>query len=441
MKFMDEHPDAGATGVRMINGKGKLLPESKRALPDLKTAFFKISGLSFIFPKSGLFNKYYLGNLDSLKTTQADIIAGAFMFLRREAVLKTGPLDENFFMYGEDIDYSYRLMKAGFKNYYYPEIKIIHYKGESTKKENLNVLVNFYNAMIIFVRKHFNNSNLKAMMLPIQIAIFFRAGLSLLLRFIKRIILPISDGIIIYLIFTMMSTLWGAHKFGSGFQYPDTFTGIIIPVYSLIMLVAITMFSGYKIPSKTLNALKGTLSGTIFILIVYALLPMNLRFSRAIIIFGGLLSMVAIPLWRLIISLIFPLIADNPFEKTKKTVIVSDAEGYKRVTELMSSTGIRNRIAGRVSIDPQDLDEEVLGNIDQLREVLRVNRIREVIFTTGKLNASQIIDSMHLISKKNVSIKIASAGENYILGSGFVRSLEDVLPFRKPSFRIRSKSR
>jgi GT2 family glycosyltransferase len=302
ISFMDGHPEAGATGVRMINGKGKLLPESKRALPTPKTAFFKITGLSYIFPKSGLFSKYYLADLDSMKTTQVDIISGAFMFLRSEVVPGTGLFDESFFMYGEDIDYSYRLLKQGFKNYYYPEVMIIHYKGESTKKESPDVLVNFYKAMIIFVRKHFNNGNLKALILPIHVAIFFRAGLSLFKQFFKRLFLPVSG----------------------------------------------SLFAGEG-----------------------------------------------------------------------KTVIISDAGRYQRVKELMASAGIRCRILGRVTIDRNDLDEEVLGSIDQIREVVRAGRIKQIVFSAGQLSTNQIIESLHLVSDMNISMKLASEGEKYITGSGF----------------------
>ena len=212
------------------------------------------------------------------------------MFLRREAVLKTGFLDETFFMYGEDVDYSYRLQKEGYYNYYFPEIKIIHYKGESTKKENLNVLINFYKAMIIFVRKHFANGSLKAFTLLIQVAIFFRAGLSLFIRFIKKIFFPLTDGILIYLIFRLATSFWAAYKYGEGYRYPDTFIENIIPAYTIIIIISIFSLSGYKIPVKSVSAVKGVITGTILILIVYALLPLNLRFSRAIIITGGLFS-------------------------------------------------------------------------------------------------------------------------------------------------------
>jgi GT2 family glycosyltransferase len=136
--FMNEHRDAGSVGVKMIDGKGKYLRESKRALPTPKVAFFKIFGFTSIFPESQKFNKYYMGYLDKDETNSVEILTGAFMFIRKEALDKAGLLDESFFMYGEDIDLSYRLITSGFKNYYYPDVTIIHYKGQSTKKGNIN---------------------------------------------------------------------------------------------------------------------------------------------------------------------------------------------------------------------------------------------------------------------------------------------------------------
>ncbi len=420
--FMDDHPDAGAAGVRMIDGKGKILPESKRALPTPGTAFFKAFGLSYIFPRSRLFNRYYLGHLDTLTTTRADVISGAFMLLRHEAVTKTGLLDEDFFMYGEDIDYSYRLKKAGFNNYYYPDIKIIHYKGESTKRENLNALVYFYKAMRIFVKKHYSNGSLRAFTAVIQIAIFMRAGISVFNRIMARIFLPLSDGIVVYIIFRLAASLWENYKFGPGFAYPGIFTEIVLPVYSLIILISIAVVSGFKLPAKIIDSVKGILAGTIIILICYALLPLNLRFSRAVIIIGGFFSLLVIPVFRLLISLFIHSIAENPLSETRKTVIVSDAAGFIRVKDLMKSSGVRNKIAGRISINPDDMKKEVLGTLDQIREVIRINRIKEVIFTTRDMNASQIIDSMHLISDLNITVRIASHGEEYLLGSRFVKT-------------------
>ena len=188
--FMEDHPDAGAVGVRMIDGLGRFLPESKRGIPYPATAFCKMTGLSYLFPKSKRFNKYNLGYLDESKTNKADVISGAFMFLRKEAVLKTGLLDEDFFMYGEDIDYSYRLLKAGFSNYYFPGTTITHFKGQSTSKTDIKVSIAFYKAMLIFVHKHLKDGNSNIFILLIKIVIFFRASLSVIKRILLTNIIP-----------------------------------------------------------------------------------------------------------------------------------------------------------------------------------------------------------------------------------------------------------
>jgi GT2 family glycosyltransferase len=437
ISFMDNHPEAGAAGVRMIDGKGRFLPESKRAIPTPVTAFFKISGLSRLFPHSGLFNKYYLGNLDNNITTPAEVISGAFMFIRHEALLKTGLLDEDYFMYGEDIDYSYRLIRLGYINYYYPGTKIIHYKGESTKKEQLNVLLNFYSAMLIFVRKHFNSGTHKWYIFLVQTAIFFRAGLSMLKRVIKYLFLPISDGLLVWIIFRLAAEVWENYRFGPGYNYPGAFTGVIVPVYVIIIILSIALFSGYRKPSGIGRTLKGICTGILVILVFYALLPLDIRFSRAVIIIGGLISIPAVALLRMFLSIVLPEFADNPFKKERKTVIVSDPEGYKGVKELLELNSREYVISGRVSISPDDISEEVLGNLQQLKEVVRINKIKEVIFASRNLNSSVIIGSIHSLADSNVSIKIASSDEKYILGSRYVNPNEYVISLDRTTFRNR----
>jgi len=182
ISFMLEHIDAGAIGVRMVNGEGRFLPESKRALPDLKTAFFKTFGLSYFFPSSPILNRYYLSQIDSFETSPAEVISGAFMFLRREALGKTGFLDEDFFMYGEDIDLSYRLLQIGYSNYYYPGTQIIHYKGKSTSRKNFKDIRYFYKAMRIYVRKRISERNFNILHYIIIPAIYIRESLAFLNR-------------------------------------------------------------------------------------------------------------------------------------------------------------------------------------------------------------------------------------------------------------------
>jgi GT2 family glycosyltransferase len=158
IKFMDAHEDAGGLGVKMVDGKGKFLPESKRGLPTPAVAFYKIFGLSKLFPKSKIFGQYHLTYLNNDEIHEVDVLSGAFMLIRKPLLDKIGGLDESYFMYGEDIDLSYRITKEGYKNYYFPKTRIIHYKGESTKKSSINYVLVFYQAMIIFHRTTLNEN-------------------------------------------------------------------------------------------------------------------------------------------------------------------------------------------------------------------------------------------------------------------------------------------
>ena len=160
--FLDKNQKAGALGVKMVDGNGVFLPESKRSLPSPSSAFYKIFGLSKLFPNSKTFGQYHLNYLSQNKVTEVDVLSGAFFMIRKKIIDQIGLLDERFFMYGEDIDLSYRIQTNGYKNYYVPTTSIIHYKGESTKKTSVNYIITFYKAMILFVKKHYNNKNARS---------------------------------------------------------------------------------------------------------------------------------------------------------------------------------------------------------------------------------------------------------------------------------------
>lgn len=185
IKFMDSNPDAGATGVRMLKSNGMFALESRRGIPTPFTSFCKMTGLCNYFPKSRLFGKYYMQYLDSSQINEIEIISGACMFMRRTALEKSGLLDEDFFMYGEDIDLSYRILKTGAKNYYLPT-EIIHYKGESTEKSSYRYVYVFYQAMLIFFRKHFHHYSL-FISIPIKLAIYFKAICTYINQNIRKI--------------------------------------------------------------------------------------------------------------------------------------------------------------------------------------------------------------------------------------------------------------
>lgn len=178
LAFMDAHPKAGGAGVKMYNSDGTLANESRRGLPTPMTSFYKMCGLCARFPRSRRFGRYYMSYLGWDKPEQIEVVSGAFCLLRRSAIERVGFLDEDFFMYGEDIDLSCRLLKGGFENWYLP-YPILHYKGESTHKTSFRYVHVFYQAMLIFFRKHYGHLGFW-ITLPIKAAIYFRAIVALM---------------------------------------------------------------------------------------------------------------------------------------------------------------------------------------------------------------------------------------------------------------------
>ena len=154
ISFFESHKDAGAAGVRMVDEDGKFLKESKRGIPTPAASFYKLFGLASLFPHSKTFAAYYMGNISEKENNPVDILSGAFMMIRKELFEQLGGFDESFFMYGEDIDLSYRIARSGYTNYYLGEIAITHQKGGSTK-HNSEYIKNFYGAMNIFVKKYY----------------------------------------------------------------------------------------------------------------------------------------------------------------------------------------------------------------------------------------------------------------------------------------------
>ena len=182
--FMRTHPEAGAAGARMTDGRGRFLPESKRGFPSPLTSLFRFTDLGKIFPRSVFFNAYYLGNRPENESCPADILTGAFMLIRRKALDKAGLFDTDFFMYGEDIDLSWRIRQAGYVNYYLHDVRIPHFKGSSSAGEREAAIRHFWNAMTIFAGKHLQ----RGWHIPVKVAVILLKGLSLTRLRVARLV-------------------------------------------------------------------------------------------------------------------------------------------------------------------------------------------------------------------------------------------------------------
>ncbi len=427
LDFMDTHPDAGALGVRMIDGKGTFLPESKRALPTPWVSFYKVFGLAALFPRSRKFGQYHLGYLPQDATNPVDILPGAFMFIRKSVLDKTGLFDETFFMYGEDIDLSYRILQAGYQNWYFPETTIIHYKGESTKKASINYVLMFYQAMIIFATKHFSKSNARWFSLFIRLSVYFRAGISMIRRVGKRFLLPLTDAAVSFLGFYLINPTWEAIKFPEGGHHPPEFLMFFVPAYIIIWLITIYFSGGYDLPVKIPRILRGIIYGTAIILVVYSLLPEVYRFSRALILLGSVWTLAGIFLIRALLHLLRVPGYRLDIGSRKKLVIVGKQDEADRVSGIISLSTQPVEVFGYVAPDLQ-LEEsgKYLGSVVQLYDIIRINHIDEVIFCSKDLSTNEIIKHMLALSSLETEYKIAPEAAESIIGSNSSNTAGDL---------------
>jgi len=423
--FMDHHPEAGGLGVKMIDGKGNFLPESKRGLPTPWVAFCKMFGLSKLFPKSKKFGRYHLSYLNENETHEVEVLAGAFMLLRKETLEKTGLLDETFFMYGEDIDLSYRITQSGYKNYYFPKTTIIHYKGESTKKGSLNYVKVFYNAMIIFARKHFSGGGANLLSFFIHLAIYFRAFLSIMGRIIERIFPPMLDAFLIFIGYLIITPYWENTRFEPGY-YPPDFLQFVVPAYILLWFAGILFSGGYRKPVSLFKVARGIFWGTITILLIYSLVGEQYRFSRALILMGSVWAALVLILYRVVFHWLKIKTFGLDIKKTKKIAIVGHSAEAGRVKKVLEETRIQSEFAGFIAIDKTDRGPLYIGLVDQIHEIIRINRINEIIFCADNISSAEIIRAMLELTQLNVDYKIAPPASMSIIGSNSIHTAGDL---------------
>lgn len=420
LSFMDAHPDAGGLGVKMIDGSGNFLPESKRGFPSPAVAFYKAFGLAALFPKSKTFNHYHLGYLDNNETHEIEVLAGAFMLLRKTVLDKIGWLDEAFFMYGEDIDLSYRIVKGGYKNYYFPETTIIHYKGESTKKGSLNYVRVFYKAMIIFAKKHFQGEQARLFILMLNLAIYLRAALTLVSNLFKQLYLPVLDVLIIFTGLYYLKDFWANYYFNDPNYYTPSFLYFNVPLYILIWVFGIYISGGYDSNQNVRKLTRGLLFGTILLAAVYGFLDLAFRSSRILIVLGAIWTLLSTILLRFVIH--FIKYKDFGFgrEKTSNLVIVGSAEESRRVVQLLHQAEQQKNFIGTVAPSGVDDSKQYLSELNQLDEVVHIYQVDELIFCSKDIAAQDIMAWMtklgpdhayKIVPKESLSI-IGSASKN-----------------------------
>ena len=421
LDYMDDHPRVGGLGARMIDGSGTFLPESKRGFPTPFVAFCKSVGLSRLFPKSRRFNRYHLGYLDEHENHAVDVLAGAFMALRRSVLDEIGLLDETFFMYGEDIDLSYRIVQAGYENHYLADTTIIHYKGESTKKGSLNYVRVFYQAMIIFARKHFQGRRARFFVSMLQVAIYLRAMVTILSNVFRAGILPLLDALLLLGGLFVLKDFWGSYHFGNPDYYGRTFMTFNAPFYTAFWLLSIYLSGGYDRTATPWRLVRGILVGTLVIAAIYGFLDQTLRSSRALILLGMAWAIIGTIGLRMLRQLIRSGSLRFGLPGPTNLAIIGSQEEASRAKMLLQRAEVRKKYqgvilpeeTGHTTENPADV---YLGTLSRLPDLIRWFGINELIFCLRDVPAKQIINWMDRLGSR-MTFKILPEGSESIIGS------------------------
>ncbi len=383
IEFLESRPDAGALGIRMIDGAGRFLPESKRAFPDPVTAFYKIVGLSRLFPRSPRFARYHLGHLSNSSDHAIDVVSGAYFMVRRSVLERVGVFDEQFFMYGEDIDLSYRIQQAGYTNYYFAGSTILHFKGESTQKQSFRYVKLFYGAMSQFVQKHQLHNGVFTV--GIQLAIGGRALVSLIRRSIQRIGIPIFDWILILSAFFLVRIGWSAF-IRPDVNYPHNLS---FPTSLYAMLFFVTgLFAGlFRNPFRWHHFFRATVLSGGVLLTIYSLLPESYRYSRGIVFFGAVFATILLGGWRLLL-LRLQLISRSTEKRLSFPVLFIGSDKNRHIVQQLYSD---KPAAAFLQVAPEGAADELAHRVDAFHALVRFD---DIIFCSTDVSFQTIYKLM-----------------------------------------------
>jgi len=433
INFMEDHPDAGAATCKILNPDGTFSVDSRHSIPTPMTAFWKQIGFHRLFPKSKVFARYNLTYLDENEIYPVDAISGSFMFIRRSAVEEVGYLDEDYFMYCEDVDYCYRITRSGWKIYYAPVSDIIHYKGESTKKNNLDYVLNFNKSLYLFYKKHFHKKYFSFFSWIILLGIFFRGIFVYMKNFFISNFSYILDLLLINII--ILCTFIIRYQLKSGFSIED-----FLNQYIVINLLATAIFSGvafsmdlYRKYKFSLIHIFKTNFATFFILSALTFFLNQFAFSRMVVVISAFFSTIIMILWRFILRRSWKgakvLLGQNIVQQ--RTVLVGTDEKTSELVQTVNSyvrSGLN--LVGLISLSADEVGKKIHGvsvvtTLDKMKDYVRLEKINQIIFSTHSISYEKIIKTMSQIGNSGVDYKIVPQNLEVIIGKSSVEKLTE----------------
>jgi len=417
--FMEERPDCGALGCRILNPDGSFAPESRRAFPTPDIAFWRMTGLGKLFPRSRRFGGYNMTYLPIDEAAEVDALSGSCMLVRREALIGprgAGLFDEDFFMYGEDLDLCFRIQQAGWSIWYTPDTCIIHYKGESTKKGEIRYVRLFYGAMLLFIEKHLDQQHSPTLVSLLRFGIMLRAFVTLLGNGFKRLVPLMLDFAGVFAATTAMGYLRFEH---TGTTFTSVFLGTVALTLSLISVASIALGGGYRRARH--YPLLPVFIGLLLAFLVVSTLSLfvqQMAFSRFALLTSLPLSALLLASWRLVRS--------RTLHTGRSAILVGSAAEATRLNRLMAAHPRPDfTLVGYVSDVEDATDARIprVGRPSGLRDLVRIRGYHDIVFAAGDVSNQSIIRHMQALRDLDVQFRILSVGGDHIIGKSSISHL------------------
>jgi len=425
--YMDDHKNVGMVGPKILNADGTLQPSCKRSFPTFRVAIPKILGLDKLFPNSRWAGKYNLMYLDPDETNTVDAISGSCMFLKRTLFQDLNGFDEQFFMFGEDLDLCYRIWQKGLEIHYVPGTQIVHYQGESVKSAPFDSINAFYNAMIIFAEKHFSTSTGLLTKLAIRMGILLRKAVTLLGEMRSQIISIFLDAIVVTGAFLIAIPFRFDH-----FEPVVLSRGLVPVVYIIFWIVVGSLFQLYSryILSYT-RAVLSSLTG-FFLAVAFTYFFKQYAFSRLVIILATVIITIFIPGWRVLVHYLMsrgflrPVKDKHNILFTRKTLIVgSESEGIRIANHMLKRFDTGLDVVGFVDNHLRDdnLPLPFLGGIQDLKGIVKTHSIRELIFSNTAFTNEEILKIMDETKEMRLTYRMVPRHQDILLGKASIEEI------------------
>ncbi len=424
---LERRPDIGLAGCKILNPDGTLQLACRRSFPTPWVAFTKIAGLSALFPHSPLFGKYNLAYLDPDQSYEVDAISGSFMFLRRSVLEEVGSLDEQFFMYGEDLDWCYRIKSAGWKVFYVHETQIIHYKGESARRSDLDEVKLFYQAMRVFVQKHLARGLISDAILRVGIGL--REWIAFLAKLAKPLRAVVFDVLLVNVSLLLSELLW----FRVLFHFPEYAYPVTLTIPPLAVVSALYFLGVYTTRRLSISrAAGGVLIGYVIISALTFFFK-QYGFSRMVMVIAGAMDIVLLPGWRVVARTFFrsPATKRGSLFGRRTLIVGADASGQEVLRKLRTRVDDGYDVVGFIDVNRKRVGErvagvEILGSIDNIGKVILEQKASEVIFSTDILSYTDILTVIGRSRNRAVNFRLVPSSLEVIIGKTHIDELDDI---------------